>query len=205
MNKHTELQQQPAQRDGIVEALYFAAADDLRYLVTDTDTHNRLGFMDPDNILALLADKLPYYCGDLTLDAFGLWARDFVLQETQRFIATTAILKAHKQLIDSAIYFETRTFATDRAVEVEDLRNDIAKLIFERAISLSKPGRASLKTRLRKLVRRHCIDYYVKKTKRRLRIVTEFKTTLSRKGVEVFSSQELASIRADEMEREQAA
>jgi hypothetical protein len=164
------------------------------------DCQPSLLFGDADTILMLLADELPSYRGKLTAEALTKWAFPQIERHAERFAIANRITKAYSNTIFYAIRDGMSCFAKDSAVDYDDLKQEINLLILRYALSLSKPGTASLKTRLNALISRHCWGYHIRDRKNRLRIVTDFNTTLARRGAEVMSEAELVSNRWDEDE-----
>jgi hypothetical protein len=163
------------------------------------DSEPNLNFSDGSQVLRLLADSLTQYRGKAEPSAFVLWSTRFVQREARRFVLTEWILLTQRKLIKFTIYSAMKSTCQDRAIEDQDIESECALLVFRYALRLSKPGTAKLSTRLRALVKRHC-GFALKKRKRRLEIVTTYETTIGAHGCETLSPDELAEIRADEME-----
>jgi hypothetical protein len=125
------------------------------------------------------------------------WAERFVRKEADRYRITGEILHQHHSVIRNTIRKALWTSAVDLAVEVEDIANEVAKLIFERAHSLKQPGKATLRTRLISLVRKHVYLYHNKPNAEHLRIVRENPTHWRCTHL---TADELASRRAEQAE-----
>jgi len=185
-------------RQSILDDLFksnYAALTSLLY-----DLHPKMLFANADSILAALAAELSNYRGEITQEPFCRWTSRFVKRKARQFMAAEQIIKANSGTIFYAIRDGMSCFAKDAAIDYDDLKQEINLLILRYALSLSKPGTASLKTRLNALISQHCWRYHIRKRKRRLEIVTQYGTTVAQRGIEVLTPAEIASQRWEDGE-----
>jgi hypothetical protein len=188
-----------------LETYYFENYGSLLALANESEPSLPLG--GDVRILQLFAEALERYRKPLTQESLNDWATRWVIKESasrahvpERSAITEDILREHGETIHFAVKRAMKTFSEDCAVSNEDVENEIGLLIFQMALKLSQQGTAKLSNRLRALIKRHCYGYHIRDRKRRLEIVTQFQTTLGRKGIEILTPMELAQIKADEME-----
>jgi len=170
---------------------------------TAYEAHSELLVFDAYRVMELLSAKLNRYTGPSSDEPFLKWATRFVRKESERYKITATILSKYRRVIDSAIWKYRQTAAAfELYIEHEDVFQEIAALIFEKAHSLNKKGRAKLSTRLTALVKKHCYFYHVSKFNRRHSILTAVAPTDF--GIEIMTKQELESQRFDDEESERA-
>lgn len=165
------------------------------------ESHPQLWTEDADRLMMALSRRLHRFGGPTDSAAFVRWAERFVRKEADRYRITGEILHQHHSVIRDTIRKSLWTSAVDLAVEVEDIADEVAILIFERAHSLKKPGKAKLRTRVIALVRKHVYLYHNAPNANRLRIVRENPTHWR---CDHLTAEELASNRAEQSECEGA-
>jgi hypothetical protein len=87
--------------------------------------------------------------------------------------------------------------AEDCAVSADDVFNEIALLVYQRAHSLAGKGRARTSTRLYGLAKKHCYLAHSAKNSRRLKAVRRRIQSGGRLQCEYLSDIELASMRPE--------
>jgi hypothetical protein len=152
-------------------------------------------FTTPDAIFCKLFDNLHRYGGPPVEADFMTWARRFVSREVDRYVITGRILTEYETLIFSAIQESMWESSQDWAIEPKDFFWEIIYLIFQRAHSLDKPGKAKLSTRLYALVRKHIKFYYNHKNRKRRNAVQLRRNEIR---CEHLSEEELAAMKAAE-------
>ena len=187
----------PEDRTETIQQLYFNHSPELR--AAAFDAYPALIAPDAYRIMLALASSLHRYGGPPEDKPFLKWATRFVRKEAERFRITLDILSKYRRVIESAI--RDSLWATT-ALDVgqsdpEDIFGEVAALIFERAHSLNRKGRAKLSTRLSALVRKHVWLYHNARNQRRLRKVERLLTSIA---CTQLSTEEQASIRAEQGE-----
>jgi hypothetical protein len=157
-----------------------------------------LTVFDAEKIMVLLGKELPRYGGPPYEAPFMRWATRLVTKEAQRYKTTALILFEYGRLIRTTIRAELNRPIRDYSVDVESIYWEIALLVFERAHSLAKRGRAKLSTRLVALTQKHIRFYHTSYWNRRHRLNCERVQNDEAYGVETLSPEEIA-----EHEREQ--
>ena len=111
-------------------------------------------------------------------------------------------LTTHKRLIYSAILNQVKnSFVQDYSTDKDDLFSEVLGLAWDLADEFEKEGKAKLSTRLYQLARKHAY-FRLKKARNRHRLVTENIDKIREGGAATFSDDELASIRASELDEE---
>jgi hypothetical protein len=178
----------------ILQSFIIKNSAELRDLCHDAAKH-KLFFTGPGAVIGSLFANLHRYGGPPIEPDFMKWARRFVSKEAARYEITGRLLAEHEDLIHKAISESLWTSAVDRAVEHQDIYWEIVFLIFQRAHSLDRPGKAKVSTRLWALVEKHVYLYHNKRTHQRRKLVQLRKNELQ---CEHFSDEELAAMRAEE-------
>jgi DNA-directed RNA polymerase specialized sigma24 family protein len=155
-----------------------------------------------DEAVQGVARHLDEYTGPIESSSFLDWAKPLAKGAAIRLSKFYQIIDEHKGAIRGGIRsaLPSRNFFDDNFALVEEIFQEVAMLVMKYLDSLTEPSTAKLSVRLYGLARRHCLDYYVKKSRRRLKAVQR---RLAQGGFdlpEVLSDLELASIRADEHE-----
>lgn len=139
------------------------------FLAAAFEVHPELLAPDGERILTVLSHRLDHYGGPLENSSFLRWAERFVRKEARRYKLTEKILAEQNRVIHAAIH--EYLWSLDYVVSShDDVYQEIAALIFRKALALDKPGRAKLSTRITALVRRHTY-YRNKKNSRRKELV----------------------------------
>jgi hypothetical protein len=163
----------------------------LRDLAYDAGRHN-LFFTAPDAIIAKLFSSLSRYGGAAVESDFMHWAGRFVSREAARYEITGRILTEYEDVLHKAIHECLWTSAVDCAVQHEDIYWEIVFLIFQRAHSLDRPGRAKVSTRLYALAKKHIEFYHNNKNAKRRKSVQFRRNEIA---CERFSDEELAAMK----------
>lgn len=180
----------------ILQSFIISNTAELRDLCHDAGNH-RLFFTTPDAIIGKLFRSLSRYGGPPVETDFMQWARRFVSKEAARYEITGRILEEYEDLIYCAIRESLWTSAVDRSIELQDIYWEIVLLIFQRAHSLDRPGKAKLSSRLYALVEKHVFLYHNKRNWKRQKLVQLHRNELR---CEHFSNEELDAMRAAEVD-----
>jgi hypothetical protein len=184
-----------------IEKLFQQHYSDLRDLAAE-DPSSKLLVDDIDNIVQALASRLDEYQGNPESAPFLEWAASVIRPAVTRISTFYKVLEKHSGAIRGGIWAalpKSNRF-DDNSALVQEASQEVAMLVLANLDQLLEPGLAKLSTRLFSLARRHTLDYYTKKARRRLRAVQRRLSLGDFKLPEVISAQELASMRLDEAE-----
>jgi hypothetical protein len=176
----------------ILQHIIIKNSANLRDLAHDA-AKQKLFFGTPDAIIGKLFGNLHRYGGPPVEADFMKWARRFVSKEAARYEITGRILSEYEDVMHKAIHECRWTSAVDLAIEHQDIFWEIVFLIFQRAHSLDRKGKAKLSTRLHALVKKHVYLYHNKKNDQRRKLVQLRRNELR---CEHFSDEELDAMRA---------
>lgn len=167
----------------------YSALQDVAYT-----TYPGLLVFDAEKIITLLGKRLGRYTGPPIEAPFMKWAIRFVGDEALRYKIATQILAEQYGVIRAAIHEYLWTSAVNLSVEHQDVYWEIAELIFQRAHSLNRRGKAKLSTRVTALVKKHCYMYHNSKNARRRKLLKARLTIDEPILCERLSDEEIASI-----------
>jgi hypothetical protein len=187
------------ERQTTIETFFQRHYADIRDLASEDP---RLLAPDVDNLIQGLAARLAQYDGDLDDEPFLAWAASVIRPAVKRISQFYEVLEKHSGAIRGGIWAalpKSNRF-DDNSALVQEASQEIAMLVLTNLDALLEPGPAKLSTRLFSLARRHVLDYYTKKARRRLKAVQRRLSIGDFKLPEVISAQELASMRLDEAE-----
>jgi hypothetical protein len=185
-------------RQSRLEALFQKHYNELQNMAFEDP---RLLVYDADNILQALGARLVEYDGDTKDEPFLTWAGSVIRPAVSRISRFYQLLEEHGGAIRGGIWAalpKSNRF-DDNSALVQEAAQEVAMLVLTNLDDLLEPGPAKLSVRLFALARRHTLDYYTKKARRRLNAVQRRLSQGSRFNLpEVLSVQELASMRAEE-------
>lgn len=153
---------------------------------------------DAERIMNRLSASLHLYEGPVCSEGFMTWGVAQVRHGAAQHRIAADLLQSYQRLLRWAIVKALGSNVEDCAVDVEDLWNEVAALVFQNAHELVRPGTAKLSTRLVALVRRHVWGYHVRNRVNRHRIVSEHLNSGGGLECEHLSDAELAAERACE-------
>jgi hypothetical protein len=181
-----------------LERLFHRNYSDLIDLASED---RRLLVADADNIVQALAARLAEYDGDPEDEPFLTWAGSVIRPTVSRISKFYQLLEEHSGAIRGGIWaaLPRSNRFDDNSALAQEAAQEVAMLVLTNLDDLLEPGPAKLSVRLFALARRHTLDYYTKKARRRLNAVQRRLSQGSSFNLpEVLSAQELASMRAEE-------
>jgi hypothetical protein len=187
------------ERQTTTEALFQRHYTDLRDLAAEDP---RVLANDSEHIVQAFACRLNEYTGALEDEPFLAWAASVIRPAVKRISQFYEVLEQHSGAIRGGIWAalpKSNRF-DDNSALVQEASQEVAMLVLTNLDALLQPGPAKLSTRLFSLARRHTLDYYTKKARRRLKAVQRRLSVGDFKLPEVISAKELASMRLDEAE-----
>ncbi len=161
------------------------------------DAYPGLLVWDAESIMSTLTLSLARYGGPSEEGSFMRWATRFTVKETRRYEILAEILANHRRTISGAISANLWASSCDSAIEVQDLMNEVATLIFDRAHSLAQRGTAKLSTRLTALTKQH-VRFHNTRCGRRHKATVRHLQSGGALGCEHLDEVELASMRSAE-------
>jgi hypothetical protein len=187
-------------RTAQLQQLYATNYSNLQSVAYEAYPH--LMVFDADKIMTLLAERLHKFKGSLDDNgvSFEKWATRWVSKEAQRYKILAEILAEHSGIIHKSIQDNLWTSVQDRSVEHNDVFAGVMVLVFARAHSLKRRGRAKLTTRLYSLTKKHCWLKHNSRNKRhRNGVQRHLEQGGELGGCEVMSAAEIASLKAFEV------
>jgi hypothetical protein len=183
-----------------LEVLFQQHYSELRDLASEDA---KLLVQDIDNLVEALGSRLAEYNGDLEDEPFLTWAGSVIRPAVSRISKLYEILEKHGGAIRGGIWSalpKSNRF-DDNSALVQEAAQEVAMLVLTNLDDLLEPSPAKLSSRLFALAKRHTLDYYTKKTRRRHQAVQRRLSQGGSLGVpEVLSDQELAAMAAEQQE-----